>query len=135
MKLRLGFVTNSSSSSFVIAIKGGLPNIGNLLDTDPKWKKFIISTIINCMESNDNCDTDSAKVICSDKNSLKEYINTLNWLDPISIAEINNKYTPLVENGFTIYQKSISTHDGVSQDLINNICDGENIILLERQSG
>jgi hypothetical protein len=117
MKYRQGFVTNSSSTSFIIAIKGGIENLSNLIDTDKKWKKFIEDSIKLILESSDDYDTCSFCPANSDS-----WVTEGNWKD-----EIEN----LKKNNFKIYEKRVSIHDDNIQESIRNLDKINGIVILK----
>lgn len=119
MKIRHGFVTNSSSSSFIIAIKGGVENLDNLVDVqNESWKKFIVSGIKSAMEREDNCDTREAKCLFSNMKELNEYLEDEGeWLNSKDKAE----YAKLVGDGFVIYRKSVGYHDQGTREQIRSM--------------
>jgi hypothetical protein len=117
MKYRQGFVTNSSSTSFIIAIKGGIENLSNLIDTDRKWKKFIEDSIKLLLESSDEYDTGSYRPANNDS-----WVTEGKWKD-----EIEN----LKKNNFKIYEKRVSIHDEHIQDSLSNLDKIDGIIILK----
>ena len=132
MKIRQGFVTNSSSSSFIIAIKGGLDNIESFIDIDNKqWKSFIANSIRQAFESSDNNDTQSAEELFSDEKGLKVYMEGM--YTPQTTEEVV-KYKKLIKEGFVFYRKDVSYHDSYLNKQINDMCDGKNIILIEQNN-
>lgn len=132
MKIRQGFVTNSSSSSFIIAVKGGLDNIESFIDLDnEKWKSFIANSIRQAFESSDNNDTNSAEELFSDEKGLKVYMEDM--YTPQTNEEVV-KYKKLIKEGFVFYRKDVSYHDHFLNKQINDMCDGKNIILIEQSS-
>jgi hypothetical protein len=127
MKLRNGFVTNSSSTSFIIAVKGGIDNIESFIDIDnKKWKSFIANSIKQAFESSDDYDTNSSEELFSDEKGLKHYLEMERGID-----EKMTKYKNLIKNGFVVYRKNVSYHDSFLNKQIIDMCDGKNIILIE----
>jgi len=132
MKIRQGFVTNSSSSSFIIAVKGGLDNIEAFIDIDNKlWKRFIANSIRHAFEISDADDTQSAEKLFSDEKGLKVYMEDM--YTPQTNEEAS-KYKKLVKDGYVFYRKDVSYHDSYLNRQINDMCDGKNIILIENNS-
>jgi hypothetical protein len=132
MKIRNGFVTNSSSSSFIIAVKGGLANIESFIDIDnKKWKSFIANSIKQAFESSDGNDTDEAEELFSDEKGLKHY---LEMEYSCKTTEEMTDYKNLIKDGFVFYRKNVSYHDHYLHKQINDMCDGKNIILVENNS-
>ena len=117
MKYRQGFVTNSSSTSFIIAIKGGIENLSNLIDTDKKWKKFIEDFIKLLLESSDECDTSCYRPANDDA-----WFTEGKWKDEIEHLKKNN---------FKIYEKRVSQHDDNIQDSIWNLDKIDGIVILK----
>jgi uncharacterized protein YaaR (DUF327 family) len=130
MKFRQGFVTNSSSTSFIIAVKGGLDNIDNFIEVDNKvWKNFIINSIKHVFESSDDCDTNTAEEIFSSEDGLKSYLGDESYGSRTS--EELKRYKKLIKGGYVFYRKEISHHNSLLNEQLKGMCDGENIILVE----
>lgn len=114
MKVRTDFVTNSSSSSFVIAYR----------PTKSKLHNRIVQMII---DSDSYCDTKAANVV-KDKQSLdKQFIawygssndNIHNILKrDAEIREEYNRCLDRLNEGYQIICKSIGYGDSILQDLI-----------------
>jgi hypothetical protein len=132
MKIRQSFITNSSSSSFIIAIKGGLDNLDQLIDVaNPVWKSFIIQSVIGAMESEGDYGSETGPAECIFKNpqELKKYLE--------EDGQYNDKYakkqyTELVNDGYVVYRKSVGYHDPITNKQLRSICDGKNFILVEQ---
>ena len=119
MKIRNGFVTNSSSSSFIIAIKGGLDNLENIVDVEHgKWKTFIVSGIKSALARHDNFDTDEAVQLFSNMKEFDAFVKDEGeWLD----AANKKRYAELVGEGFTVYKKSVSYHDHGTREQLKSM--------------
>jgi hypothetical protein len=131
MKIRNGFVTNSSSSSFIIAVKGGLDNIDKFIEVDNEiWKRFIINSIKQMFEFEDSNDTHEAEKLFSTESDLNSYLKREYIC--MTTSDID-KYRKLINDGYVVYKKCISYHNDILNDQMNDICDGKNIILLEKE--
>lgn len=80
MKIRLGFVSNSSSSSFVVAIKGKVPRIRLTIDLD----EMDLSPILVSTKKELEKYVDDHHMYCSDEEK-QEYLNK--FLDRINKGE------------------------------------------------
>lgn len=125
MKVRADFVTNSSSSSFVIAYR----------PTKSKLHNRIVQMII---ESDSYCDTKIANVV-TDKQSLDKQFITWYGSSGDTIhnvlkrdAEIREEYNRCLDHineGYRIICKSIGYGDSTLQDLIRLLSeDNKNFI-------
>ena len=122
MKIRQGFVTNSSSSSYIIAIRGGLEGLDKLVDVDnPVWKEFIINGITQLMKSgSDYCETSGAdKMTDSDINDYYD-----------EGSSMHRKLTKLRNDGFVIYNKHFDNNDCGGETLKKIFKDKNNFVII-----
>jgi hypothetical protein len=120
MKVRNGFVTNSSSSSFIIAIRGGIEGLDKLVEVDnPVWKEFIINGITELMKSDGYGETSAAEEINDEEmNDCYEGTATL------------KKLTKLREDGFVLYRKSFDYSDAGGATLKKVFKDKTNFVVI-----
>jgi len=101
MKIRNGFVSNSSSSSFVIAVNGEL-TLEKLMDGISEKSfhypiiKEISETILNCAE----------------KTSLKDFMDNYSWEEEDEIYEDYKFVIKANKNKWNIYYGSFSDDNG-----------------------
>lgn len=139
MKKRIDFVTNSSSSCYVIAYKSDIH-----IDEDTKKKypfiKLYDRLIQSIADAEDYIDTDKATVY----KTLEDY--TVDFLDRYlyygsSISEIveNNEYAgeeyeqakSYFENGYFVMRKRVGDHNNSLIDVIKTMSyDNDNFIVM-----
>jgi hypothetical protein len=110
MKIRQGFVSNSSSSSFIIAFKGDakqlkarLDEVFKLPDTYPLKESVgdVSKTIINCIDSEYDSGIKSMDDFLSYQSD--EYGN--------DIEDIDKEQMDLIQKGFTLFPGSFSSEE------------------------
>jgi hypothetical protein len=125
MKQRQSFVTNSSSSSFVLAVKDeGFLNSGtSKLEKFVKGIVFGNAEIIKTKEELDNFF--KANYIYGAE-TLEEFLQDEDY-------ERNkyNKWLEYINKGFLIVERTIDNNEETMFELIDNMPDDENIIMLE----
>lgn len=142
MKVRLDFVTNSSSSSYLIAFKDSNTFDEETLNKYPFLKLFpnIIETIID-MESDDT----TAAYIFETKEDYEEYlINNYSWTKAKTIKDlindndysyVRNRYEKAVEylsKGYKIAEKDIGYDDESLVKIIKALTNNnDDFVLLE----
>jgi len=124
MKVRNGFVTNSSSSSFIIAIRGGLEGLDQLVDVEnPVWKEFIINGIKQLMASDgDSCGGDTSAAYEIDDSEINDYDEG---------SAMHKKLTKLRDDGFVIYRKSFDYNDAGGATLQKVFKDKTNFVVID----
>ncbi len=117
MKFRESFVTNSSSTSFILAIKGGRDNIINFLGVDEKWKATIDAKIQDIFDYvGDNCLEKPIKI-----------------LEPIELGKYGLESALSYKvAGYEIYKKDINSRNFIADETIYNLIDNQNVILLQK---
>ena len=141
MKIRNDYVTNSSSSSYVIAYKS-LPEIDEeTLKRYPFLKNYgkLIETVLFTEGDNDTtADTVSRTKEEYDDNFISEY----GWRDNATVKSIlkdndylvdmYNKAIEYLEKGFNILDKRVDYNDTYCQNMIRELAeDKDNFVILE----
>ena len=141
MKIRSDYVTNSSSSSYVIAYKS-LPEIDeDTLNRYPFLKNYgkLIEKVL--FTEGDN-DTTAGTVSRTKEEYDKNFVDEYGWKTDMSLADIleddewlTNRYNKAVEyleKGFNILDKSVDYNDTYCQNIIRELAeDKDNFVILE----
>lgn len=131
MKFRMGFVTNSSSSSYVIAIKD-IAIDQELIDQLPKFAQNVIKSYQKIMSQDAEC-------IITNEEELVEYF--LRWEDYETIEEYLDDYDyrrstykewlEKLNQGYAIAVHDVDYHDESKVSMFRALEDDEQIIILE----
>lgn len=141
MKIRNDYVTNSSSSSYVIAYKS-LPEIDEeTLKRYPFLKNYgkLIETVL--FTEGDN-DTTAGTVSRTKEEYDDNFISEYGWGDNATVESIlkdddylvdmYNKAIEYLEKGFNILDKRVDYNDTYCQNMIRELVeDKENFVILE----
>lgn len=141
MKIRNDYVTNSSSSSYVIAYKS-LPEIDEeTMKRYPFLKNYgkLIDTVL--FTEGDN-DTTAGTVSRTKEEYDDNFISEYGWRDNTTVESIlkdddylvdmYNKAIEYLEKGFNILDKRVDYNDTYCQNMIRELAeDKENFVILE----
>ena len=146
LKIRSSFVTNSSSSSFIIAYKK-LPTIDNdTLNRYPflkGYEEFIEKALFEDGENRSCWETDAGDVYHNIEDFNAYVVNNWGWgrgrtleeilKDDKWVSDTYNKVKSHIEDGYNILYKYVDYNDEYCTDIIESLNDGENFIVLESE--
>jgi hypothetical protein len=113
MKIRYGFVTNSSSTSYIIGIKGGIDSL----------EEGLLRNVVKAIFNSKYNETSPAHEVDMEVEAKEQDPNGAYF----------KKVKAAYDNGFTIYRKWVGYDDSIG-DVLSKIDDGKTFILLDHSS-
>lgn len=143
MKTRSDFVTNSSSSSYVIAFRE-MPKVDQkTLDKYP-WISTCLRMIKDVLTAgSDYGETTTGEIVSTIDELDKRFIEDYGWMsdcetiedvfkhDDEGLYELYQKMRGYIEDGMSIIFKQVDYSDDVFRDIVSNLAqDNDNIVVI-----
>jgi predicted GNAT superfamily acetyltransferase len=131
MKIRIGFITNSSSSSFIIAAK---KKIRFPEDENSPSNTRVINNLCDQVFSGDFCSQSNGSEF-NEFNSLNE-LNNFEKEETYGvwwIKDNRDKIEKLFEQGYTIYELEFSHHDKVLATLLEEVIKLPDVVCVSQE--
>ena len=141
MKVRSDYVTNSSSSSYVIAYKT-LPEIDEETLAKYPFLKNYGKLIEKVLFTEGDNDTTAGTVSRTKEEYDVNFVSTYGWKRDMTLQDVleddewltgrYNKAIEYLEKGFNILDKSVDYNDSYCQNMIKELAeDKDNFVILE----
>lgn len=141
MKVRSDYVTNSSSSSYVIAYKT-LPEIDEETLAKYPFLKNYVKLIEKVLFTEGDNDTTAGTVSRTKEEYEANFVSTYGWKRDMTLQDVleddewltdrYNKAIEYLEKGFNILEKSVDYNDSYCQNMIEELAeDKDNFVILE----
>lgn len=133
MKIRLDYVTNSSSSSYIIALKDHTFDEETL--TKYPFLKFYQNPFINFLDKGGYYSESYIRSVLKDKFSLRKWIeNEFCYDTEKEVIDFYEKCLKFIEDGYSIYNCRVDYQDEFLNNFINEMnVDDSNFVIIKSE--
>lgn len=116
MKIRHGFISNSSSSSFIIAIR----NINSEIENLPNWAKKVVNSLLNSLQVETITNKEELEKYIIDRHGFDETLEEL-LEDDFYAKDLYGVMLKAIESGYMIKDIEVDSNDEYRNEFFSSL--------------